>query len=218
MDALREKREHRQQHQQRNIPDVRPARERAEKDGEVFTFCDNYRTFVDYPAMGARSLGWLAWSLGARGWLTSETLGSYRTAWEAPVLTYAQFGGATVWGMGQMFYPEPLSGAPLPSLRWEVMREGCDDYEYLWLLREALKVTPNADAQHLVDTAARRWRRRDNGEDADKKGDQRARHTPAAGGNRDLDRMLESRRPLKPFPLAPPAGASHLRRPFRKYL
>jgi hypothetical protein len=138
----------------RNLDHTAAAKERAGKHGEIVTFCDNYRTFIDYPAVSARSLGWLAWSIGARGWLTYETFGSYRTAWEAPVLVYAQFSGATVWGMGQMFYPDPLTGAPLNSLRWELMREGCDDYEYLWLLREALKAKPNAEAQRLLDTAA----------------------------------------------------------------
>ena len=138
----------------RNLDHAAAAKERAEKHGEIVTFCDNYRTFIDYPAVSARSLGWLAWKIGARGWLTYETLGSYRTAWEAPTLVYAQFNGATVWGMGQMFYPEPLSGAPLPSLRWELMRTGCEDYEHLWLLNEALKRHPNSEAQHLLDTAA----------------------------------------------------------------
>ena len=66
------------------------------------------------------------------------------------------FSGATVWGMGQMFYPEPLTGTPLNSLRWELMREGCDDYEYLWLLRETLKTKHNAEAQQLLDAAAQR--------------------------------------------------------------
>lgn len=138
----------------RNLDHAAAAKERAEKHGEIVTFCDNYRSFIDYPAISARSFGWLAWQIGARGWLTFETLGSYRTAWEAPVLVYAQFNGATVWGMGQMFYPDPLSGAPLPSLRWELMREGCDDYEYLWLLREALKTQPNAEAQQILAAAA----------------------------------------------------------------
>ena len=138
----------------RNLDHAAAAKSRAVKHGEIVTFCDNYRTFIDYPAVSARSLGWLAWSIGARGWLTYETFGSYRTAWEAPVLVYAQFSGATVWGMGQMFYPDPLTGAPLNSLRWELMREGCDDYEYLWLLREALKANPNTEAQRLLDTAA----------------------------------------------------------------
>ncbi|MBX7211479.1 MAG: DUF4091 domain-containing protein [Verrucomicrobiaceae bacterium] len=138
----------------RNLDHAAAAKERAEKHGEIVTFCDNYRTFIDYPAISARSFGWLAWRIGARGWLTYETLGAYRTAWEAPLLVYPMFSGATVWGMGQMFYPEPLTGAPLRSLRWELMREGCDDYEYLWLLREALKSKPNAEAQKLLDTAA----------------------------------------------------------------
>ena len=140
----------------RNLDHAAAAKERAEKHGEIVTFCDNYRTFIDYPAISARSFGWLAWKTGARGWLTYETLGAYRTAWEAPVMVYPQFSGATVWGMGQMFYPEPLTGTPLNSLRWELMREGCDDYEYLWLLRESLKAKPNAEAQRLLDTAAQR--------------------------------------------------------------
>ena len=138
----------------RNLDHASAAKERAEKHGEVVTFCDNYRTFIDYPAISARSFGWLAWRIGASGWLTYETLGSYRTAWESTAFVYPQSSGGTVWGMGQMFYPEPLTGAPLPSLRWELMREGCDDYEYLWLLRETLKTKPDPEAQTLLDTAA----------------------------------------------------------------
>lgn len=137
----------------RNLDYATAARERAEQHGEVVTFCDNYRTFIDYPAIAPRSFGWVAWRIGARGWLTYETLGGYRTAWEGPVFSYPQFSGATVWGMGQMFYPDPLTGAPLSSLRWEMMREGCDDYEYLWLLHEALKRHPNPEAQRLLETA-----------------------------------------------------------------
>ena len=138
----------------RNLDHAAEAKARAEQHGEVFTFCDNYRTFIDYPAAAARSFGWLAWKTGARGWLTYETMGNYRSAWEGPVVTYAQFSGATVWGMGQMFYPDPLTGAPLPSLRWELMREGCDDYEYLWLLRAVLKAHPDDAAQRLLDSVA----------------------------------------------------------------
>lgn len=127
----------------RNLDHANEARERAEKFGEVVTFCDNYRTFIDYPAVSARSFGWLAWKFGARGWLTFETLGSFAQAWEGPVFVYPQFGGSTVWGMGQMFYPD-LSGmgSVAPSLRWEMMREGAEDYQYLWLLRTKLHKLP----------------------------------------------------------------------------
>jgi hypothetical protein len=126
----------------RNLKHADAARRRAAEHGEVFTFCDNYRTFIDYPAVSARSLGWLAWKIGAQGWLTYETLGSLATAWEGPVTVYPSFNAATVWGLGQMFYPDPVGTDLLPSLRWELMREGCEDYEYLWLLRERLKTLP----------------------------------------------------------------------------
>lgn len=127
----------------RNLDHAGEARERAEKFGEVVTFCDNYRTFIDYPAVSARSFGWLAWKFGARGWLTYETLGSFAQAWEGPVFVYPQFGGSTVWGMGQLFYPDPKGmGSVAPSLRWEMMREGAEDYQYLWLLRTKLDTLP----------------------------------------------------------------------------
>lgn len=146
----------------RNPQRAAAARERATQHGEVFTFCDNYRTFVDYPLVGARTLGWQAWKLGASGWLTYETVAGFSTAWEGPRWQYPQFNGATVWGMGQMFYPEQGRPGVVPSIRWEMMREGCEDYEYLWLLRERLRTltpeqraSPAAQAaQSLLDTAA----------------------------------------------------------------
>ena len=45
--------------------------------------------------------------------------------------------------MGQMFYPDPSGmGSVAPSLRWEMMREGAEDYQYLWLLRIKLDTLP----------------------------------------------------------------------------
>ena len=149
----------------RNLQHAAEARERAAKHGETVTFCDNYRYFLDYPAVSTRSLGWLAWKLGASGWLTFETLGSFTTAWEGPAFVYPHFNGGTVWGMGQLFYPDLGGrGGIAPSLRWELMREGCDDYAYLWLLRERVNALPAGqresasvrEAQTLLSTAADR--------------------------------------------------------------
>ena len=138
----------------RNLRFAAAARERAAKHGEVFTFCDNYRSFIDFPAVAPRSLGWLAWKLGAQGWLTYETMGGLNTAWESPGTVIPQCNGPLVWGMGQMFYPEPAGTGLIPSLRWEMMREGCDDYEYLWLLRERVKaLTPSRQNEALVSRA-----------------------------------------------------------------
>lgn len=139
----------------RNLKHAAAARARAARHGEVVTFCDNYRTFIDYPAVSARSLGWLAWKTGASGWLTYESLGSFTTAWEGPAFVYPLYSGGTVWGMGQLFYPDPAgSGAVAASLRWELMREGCEDYAYLRLLRERLAALPAgraSSADHLAE-------------------------------------------------------------------
>lgn len=123
----------------RNLNRAPETRDAATKKGQIITVCDNYRTFIDYPCVAPRTLGWLTWKLGARGWLTYETVGFLDTAWEGPVFTYPIFGGATTWGMGQLFYPTPGSPDLIPSIRWEMMREGADDYEYLWLLRQTLE-------------------------------------------------------------------------------
>ncbi len=133
----------------RNLKHAAKARERAARSNEVFTFCDNYRTLVDFPMVSARTLGWLAWKLGAQGWLTYETMGGFPTAWEGPVTVYPMFSGATVWGLGQMLYPEPTTAGVVPSIRWEMMREGCEDYEYLWLLRQRLAGLSQEQAQRL---------------------------------------------------------------------
>lgn len=106
--------------------------------GGVLTLCDNYRTFIDYPMVAPRTLGWLCWKTGARGWLTFETMGELEKAWQEPVLVYPQFKGGTVWGMGQLFYPDPAGKGLVPSVRWEMMRKGAEDYEYLWLLEQRL--------------------------------------------------------------------------------
>lgn len=140
----------------RNLKHAAAARERADNFGERVIFCDNYRTLIDYPAISARSLGWLAWKLGASGWLTYETLGDFTRTWEGPCFVYPSFGSGSVWGMGQLFYPDPSgSGRIATSLRWELMREGCDDYAYLWLLRERLQHLPASYQTHADVHAAK---------------------------------------------------------------
>jgi len=135
-----------------NAPDL--TRQRAAA-GDVVTLCDNYRTFVDYPLVSPRTLAWLAWKTGAAGWFTYETLAGFATAWEGPLTVYNQFGGQAVWGLGHMFYPDPLRKKLLRSLRWEMMAEGCDDYEYLWLLSRELG---ELDAAAQATATARRAR------------------------------------------------------------
>ena len=59
-------------------------------------------------------------------------------------------------GMGQnVFTQTPLTGATIEEpCDGKLMREGCDDFEYLHLLQEVLKSHPDAKAQTLLDSAA----------------------------------------------------------------
>jgi hypothetical protein len=51
-------------------------------------------------------------------------------------------------GDGQLLYPGP-NRQPLSSIRLENFRDGCEDYEYFWLLRDALAQLKQADpAKH----------------------------------------------------------------------
>lgn len=140
----------------RNLEAAGTGRFPEPKGGGVLTLCDNYRTFIDYPMVAPRTLGWLCWKTGARGWLTFETMGDLEKAWQEPILVYPQFKGGTVWGMGQLFYPEPLGKGLVPSLRWEMMRKGAEDYAYLWLLErrvEALEAKGTGPLSNLVQQA-----------------------------------------------------------------
>ncbi len=115
----------------RNLGKVARVQEFARKHGAWVTICDNYRIGTDFPAVAPRTLGWLAWSVGARGWLTFEALSGFEDAYEGSVLTYPMVHGPSVWGMGQLFYPTIGQPGLVPSLRWEMMREGAEDYELL---------------------------------------------------------------------------------------
>lgn len=137
----------------RNLEAAGSGRFPEPKGGGVLTLCDNYRTFIDYPMVAPRTLGWLCWKTGARGWLTFETMGDLEKAWQEPVLVYPQFKGGTVWGMGQLFYPEPLGKGLVPSVRWEMMRKGADDYAYLWLLQQRVQSLEGAGAGPLAEAA-----------------------------------------------------------------
>jgi hypothetical protein len=141
----------------RNLDDPGTLRSSAAAAAGALMLCDNYRTFIDYPMVSARTMGWLCWRSGARGWLTFETLAGLGRAWSEPVFVYPQFKGGTAWGLGQLFYPEPLGSGLVPSVRWEMLRKGAEDYEYLWLLDEQLKGLPEALARSSEAIEAREF-------------------------------------------------------------
>ena len=102
----------------------------------------------------AREYGKEVWNYDARGRAkTLSSLGHYRwwlwNAWNLDLtgagwFTYALHGNAERWDgpndTGDLFCTVyEGANAVVSSKRWEVTREGIEDYEYLYLLREAIR-------------------------------------------------------------------------------
>jgi hypothetical protein len=101
--------------------------------GEELMFYKNWMMLIDAPMANPRLLGWIAWRMKAVGWLTYGTMGKWEKAWEEPFILYENH-GLKAWGLGLLFYPDLMRPGLLKSVRWEMMREGAEDWEYLRLL------------------------------------------------------------------------------------
>ena len=108
-------------------------------------------TVMDRPGIEARITPWLAWLERVDGLLYYSTTDWNPDPWSAPWINDGN-------GDGFMFYPpkdgtvaydacQAQSNRLVPSIRWELLREGMEDYEYLWLLNAG-------DPQIGVDNAA----------------------------------------------------------------
>jgi hypothetical protein len=129
-------------------------REQA-RGGEItwYISCDqvypqpNY--FIDAPAMDPVMVPWITWRYGMQGILYWELKFWSQTAdpWQNPVTYLSGFlcsNGNVLNGEGSLIYPgsrvrrytgqKDVDG-PVSSIRFELLREGIEDYEYLWLLK-----------------------------------------------------------------------------------
>ena len=103
--------------------------------------------FIDYPAIDERIIGWLSWKYRISGfeywsivsWGNENILGQNGRKWPEAAWKTREFAGD-----GFLCYPGP-DRVPLSSVRFENLRDGFEDYEYLWLLREALPRLGEAD-------------------------------------------------------------------------
>ena len=96
---------------------------------------------IEFPATDHRLMFWQCWKYGAEGFLYWGT-----THWELNVTTDRRWPDIP-WipynrqpghnGCGYLIYPGP-NGTPLGSLRFELVRDGIEDFEYFYLLRELL--------------------------------------------------------------------------------
>lgn len=82
--------------------------------------------FIDYPLIKTRILHWLNWRYRLVGYLHWGLL-----AWNEDPFKSAGRGHLPP-GDAWIVYPGP--DGPMDSIRWETLRDGIEDYEYLWLL------------------------------------------------------------------------------------
>ncbi|HSV72465.1 MAG TPA: DUF4091 domain-containing protein [Chthonomonadales bacterium] len=129
--------------------------------------------FIDKPAIELRMWLWQTWQNQVDGILIWET-----TWWSSPVfgdrmqnpwadpMAYTPEGGMWGNGDGRFFYPanrDPerdrtteFLEAPYESLRWEMLGEGVEDWEYFRLLRERIEQAERAGMPRSRTAAARR--------------------------------------------------------------
>lgn len=104
--------------------------------------------FIDHPAITHRIRFWLAERYGLQGDLYWD-VNWYLDRQYQPIDPWTQttvlneLGQPMGNGDGVLVYPpvktppsEPVVAGPIDSLRWELIREGLEDREYFWLLRE----------------------------------------------------------------------------------
>lgn len=120
--------------------------------------------FIDHPAVNLRLWLWMSYKYQLKGILvweanywTSGTVfpsGMLQNPWQDP-MSYTvgygtPFGQVNHWGNGdgRFLYPpnrnpnkdkKKYLAGPVNSIRWEILREGIEDYEYLWLLEDKIK-------------------------------------------------------------------------------
>ncbi len=152
--------------------------DRWRREGRVlwmYVACDVHHPypniFIDYPLMDCRVLPWLFWKYDIQGFLYwsanywgKENLkgNSPQDKWPHRPWVAANF--TNEWegkrnefnGDGQLIYPGP-DGAALSSIRLEALRDGMEDYEYVWLLEKGLRKLEKSGSDQELAAEARRW-------------------------------------------------------------
>ncbi len=107
--------------------------ERARDDGAelwFYTCCHPMNRFpnryVDFPLIGTRVLHWVNWRYDLVGYLHWGLI-----AWSHDPFESAHRGNLPP---GDAWIVYPGKEGPMDSIRWEALRDGIEDYEYLWLL------------------------------------------------------------------------------------
>lgn len=101
--------------------------EKAKKEGQSVMWYHNEFYTTNRSALNARLVGWFTWRYQFDGYLIwSINYWAEGNPWEESRLD----------GDGYLIYPNPDGpGKPASSIRWELLREGIEDFDYFVLLK-----------------------------------------------------------------------------------
>lgn len=113
--------------------------------GTQFSSCPDIMR-IDWVGTSHRAVGWWLWRYNCEGYLYWCVNHWVKDPWKDPAGACPPY-----IGEGMLFYPDPnKKGAGYPSIRIELTRDGFEDYDLLYMLRE--KYTNNKN-QTLADQA-----------------------------------------------------------------
>ena len=121
---------------------------------------DHPNLFIEYPLIDARILPMFCWKYNAQGfeyWSPVSWGRNVRRSGKGPMWPEVPWDPNTFGrynGDGYLLYPGP-KGVPYPSIRLKALRDGFEDYEYLWLLRELVRKAEAAAKKGAALDAAR---------------------------------------------------------------
>ncbi|MCE5271825.1 DUF4091 domain-containing protein [bacterium] len=122
--------------------EIKPLVEKMHADPKryvtLYTACNPYypNTFIYSSLRESRLMAWLAWSWGFDGYTRWAVNAFPENVWEQP--NYK-------WHSGDMYFVYPGPDGPLDSMRWELLRQGIQDYEALHIAWKAAEKAGRAD-------------------------------------------------------------------------
>ncbi|MHB8993643.1 MAG: DUF4091 domain-containing protein [Armatimonadota bacterium] len=136
------------------------AADQRSKGADYWLYDVSDTCLIPHSGLTNRMMMWGVWQRNATGYLyyLSTWWGRNTTPWEHPSFLLPEFTYQYRTGDGYFFYPPLRKGEPerpivdhvVPTIRWEMLREGAEDYDTLRLLERAVQ---QADKRRLPSAA-----------------------------------------------------------------
>jgi hypothetical protein len=122
------------------------AEEQRRRGADYWLYDTTVTCLIGMSAQTNRSIMWDVWRRGCHGYLyyLSTWWGSEVTPWDRPSFLLPGVTYRYRQGDGYFFYPpqrtynpeQPICDHVVPTIRWEMLREGAEDYDYLAMLQD----------------------------------------------------------------------------------